>query len=213
MRPTYDYRRITALLNRRNRAAGVPLLNHKRIYRLMRSENLLLQKCTGRRIGRTHDGIVRTLRSNTRWCSGGSPWFYNYYIMASTLGQHQRRKLKQRRNVTISVHPLQSRMQEKKLTNRRPKLLEATAASERRKALGERFRRYPRSRTRSSRSNLPSSRALNPTRSACVETSTGGLPLSLLYSSTLARALSPFFQVIRGVRSWGRPTVGPVVRA
>jgi len=43
---------------------------------------------------------------------------------------------------------------------------------------------------RSSRSNLPSNRALDPNRSACVETSTGGLPLSLLYSSTLARALS-----------------------
>lgn len=71
IRPTYGYRRITALLNRRNRLAGVPLLNNKRIYRLMRSENLLLQKCTGRRIGRTHDGIVRTLRSNTRWCSDG----------------------------------------------------------------------------------------------------------------------------------------------
>ncbi len=84
------------------------------------------------------------------------------------------------------------------LTNRRPRLLEATAASERKKALGERFRRYPRSRTRSSRSNLPSNRALNPTRSACVETSTGGLPLSPLYSSTYARALSshcPFNQM------------------
>ena len=70
-RPTYGYRRITALLNRRNRTAGMPLLNHKRIYRLMRLENLLLQKCTGRRIDRAHDGVIRTLRSNTRWCSDG----------------------------------------------------------------------------------------------------------------------------------------------
>ena len=70
-RPTYGYRRITALLNRRNRNAGVPLLNHKRIYRLMRSEHLLLQKCTGRRINRAHDGVIRTLHSNTRWCSDG----------------------------------------------------------------------------------------------------------------------------------------------
>ena len=70
-RPTYGYRRITAILNRRFRKAGQPLLNHKRLYRLMRKSNLLLQKCTGKRISRAHDGIVRTLRSNTRWCSDG----------------------------------------------------------------------------------------------------------------------------------------------
>ncbi len=70
-RPTYGYRRITALLNRRFRTAGEPLVNHKRIYRLMRSTNLLLQKCTGRRIDRAHEGVVQTLRSNTRWCSDG----------------------------------------------------------------------------------------------------------------------------------------------
>ena len=70
-RQTYGYRRITALLNRRNRTADMPLLNHKRIYRLMRSENLLLQKCAGRRIDRAHDGVIRTLRSNTSWCSDG----------------------------------------------------------------------------------------------------------------------------------------------
>ena len=70
-RPSYGYHRITALLNRRNRSAGVPLLNHKRIYRLMRLENLLLQKCTGRRNDRAHDGVIRTLRYNTRWCSDG----------------------------------------------------------------------------------------------------------------------------------------------
>jgi len=70
-RPTYGYRRITALLNRQFRKAGKPRVNHKRIYRLMRSAKLLLQKCTGRRIDRTHDGVVQTLHSNTRWCSDG----------------------------------------------------------------------------------------------------------------------------------------------
>jgi hypothetical protein len=34
-RPTYGYRRITALLNRRFRKAGKPSVNHKRIYRIM----------------------------------------------------------------------------------------------------------------------------------------------------------------------------------
>ncbi len=70
-RPTYGYRRITALLNRQFRKAGKPRVNHKRVYRLMRSAKLLLQKCTGRRIDRTHDGVVQTLHSNTRWCSDG----------------------------------------------------------------------------------------------------------------------------------------------
>ena len=69
--PTYEYRRITALLNRRFRTNGEPLVNHKRVYRIMSSSNLLLQKYTGKRINRAHDGIVRTLRSNTRWCSDG----------------------------------------------------------------------------------------------------------------------------------------------
>jgi putative transposase len=32
---------------------------------------LLLQRHTGLRKGRAHDGVVRTLRSNTRWCSDG----------------------------------------------------------------------------------------------------------------------------------------------
>ncbi len=70
-RPTYGYRRITALLNRRFNAAGQPRVNHKRIYRIMELHGLLLQRHTGRRIERAHDGVVRTLRSNMRWCSDG----------------------------------------------------------------------------------------------------------------------------------------------
>jgi hypothetical protein len=31
-RPTYGYRRITALLNRKLRAEGAPPVNHKRVY-------------------------------------------------------------------------------------------------------------------------------------------------------------------------------------
>lgn len=37
-RPTYGYRRITALLNRARRASGAEPLNHKRVYRLMLRE-------------------------------------------------------------------------------------------------------------------------------------------------------------------------------
>jgi putative transposase len=70
-RPTYGYRRITALLNRQLVAISEPRVNHKRVYRIMRLHNMLLERHTGRKIGRAHDGVVRTLRSNTRWCSDG----------------------------------------------------------------------------------------------------------------------------------------------
>ena len=65
-RPTYGYRRVTALLNRKLSATGQPRVNHKRIFRIMQLHGLLLQRCTGERIQRAHDGVVRTLRSNTR---------------------------------------------------------------------------------------------------------------------------------------------------
>jgi putative transposase len=63
-RPTYGYRRVTAMLRKRlNRP-----VNHKRVYRLMRANGLLLQRHTGRPV-RAHTGKVITLRPNTRWCS------------------------------------------------------------------------------------------------------------------------------------------------
>ncbi len=48
-RPTYGYRRITALLNRARRASGAEPLNHKRVYRLMLRGQLLLQRHGTRR--------------------------------------------------------------------------------------------------------------------------------------------------------------------
>ena len=68
-RPTYGYRRITALLNRDLAAEGAAPVNHKRVYRLMKLHGLLLERHTGRRPGRTHDGKVIVLASNLRWCS------------------------------------------------------------------------------------------------------------------------------------------------
>jgi transposase InsO family protein len=67
-RMTYGYRRVTALLNRALKAEGKPLVNHKRIYRIMKMNNLLLQRHTGRAI-RIHDGRVVMLHSKRRWCS------------------------------------------------------------------------------------------------------------------------------------------------
>ncbi len=68
-RPTYGYRRIAALLKRERRSAGQDPVNAKRVYRLMKKHGLLLQRHTGRRTPREHDGRVIAIRSNIRWCS------------------------------------------------------------------------------------------------------------------------------------------------
>ena len=58
-RPTYGYRRITAVLNRELRAAGLPLVNHKRVYCIMKVNKLLLERSGFDRPERTHDGKTR----------------------------------------------------------------------------------------------------------------------------------------------------------
>jgi len=68
-RPTYGYRRIHSLLNRKLEADGHGRVNHKRVYRIMKQNGLLLSRYTGKRSERRHDGTVITLRPNTRWCS------------------------------------------------------------------------------------------------------------------------------------------------
>jgi transposase InsO family protein len=68
-RPTYGYRRITALANRILSTEAKPAINHKRVFRIMKRHRLLLARHTGRRTGRLHDGKVVVMRSNLRWCS------------------------------------------------------------------------------------------------------------------------------------------------
>lgn len=70
-RPTYGYRRITALLNRALAAEGLNPANHKRVYRIMAQHDLLLARQQRDRQERVHDGRVATIRSNLRWCSDG----------------------------------------------------------------------------------------------------------------------------------------------
>lgn len=70
-RPTYGYRRIGVLVNRERLQAGLPRLNHKRMYRLMAQNGLLLQRYTGKPPGRAHDGQIITIRPNLRWTSDG----------------------------------------------------------------------------------------------------------------------------------------------
>ena len=68
-RPTYGYRRITALLRRELARDDRPRVNHKRVYRIMRHNGLLLTRHSAQRPGRLHDGKVIVMRSNLRWCS------------------------------------------------------------------------------------------------------------------------------------------------
>ena len=70
-RPTYGYRRITAVLNRKLRTDGLAPVNHKRVYRIMKAHKLLLARKYTERPEQTHDGKVVVLRSNLRWCSDG----------------------------------------------------------------------------------------------------------------------------------------------
>jgi len=70
-RPTYGYRRITAILNRQLRAEDLAPVNHKRVYRIMRAHNLLLARRYSERPDHIHDGKVIVMRSNLRWCSDG----------------------------------------------------------------------------------------------------------------------------------------------
>jgi putative transposase len=57
-RPTYGYRRITALVNRQLAKTGHVPVNRKRVHRIMQRHALLLERHTGRREGRIHDGKV-----------------------------------------------------------------------------------------------------------------------------------------------------------
>jgi putative transposase len=68
-RPSYGYRRITALLNRRLQGQDLPRVNAKRVLRILQKHGLTLQHHTGRQLGRTHDGVVVALTPNIRWCS------------------------------------------------------------------------------------------------------------------------------------------------
>ena len=56
-------------MNRQRKAEGKPTINAKRVLRIMQVNKLTLERHTGRRPGRTHDGVVIALRSNIRWCS------------------------------------------------------------------------------------------------------------------------------------------------
>lgn len=68
LRPTYGYKRVTAILNKQRRVLNLKNLNRKRIYRIMKMNGLILPKSIRTRYHHP-TGKVMTLFSNTRWCS------------------------------------------------------------------------------------------------------------------------------------------------
>jgi len=66
--PSYGYRRVWALLRRQ----AEPAVNVKRVYRVMRDHDLLLERRRKQPgVARRHEGRVAVDTSNTRWCSDG----------------------------------------------------------------------------------------------------------------------------------------------
>jgi putative transposase len=68
-RASYGYRCLTVLLNRELQSQGNAPVNHKRVYRLMCQNGLLLAHHAGRGRQVNHDGKVITLCSNLLWHS------------------------------------------------------------------------------------------------------------------------------------------------
>ena len=69
--PTYGYRRVHAILRRAaEQGDGPPAPNHKRVWRVMKQHDLLLQRHAGGE-GRRHDGRIAVAERNRRWCSDG----------------------------------------------------------------------------------------------------------------------------------------------
>ena len=102
-RPTYGYRRITAILNRQLRSNGAAPVNHKRTYRIMKSHNLLLARKYSERPEHVHDGKVIVMRSNLRSPVGSNQW----RLTGSLFGR-------------VRVHLLERRCHPRGLPHRRP---------------------------------------------------------------------------------------------
>ncbi len=70
--PSFGYRRLQALINRERRKLGQVVVNHKRIYRILKNNGLLLrEKQKLPEHHRSHNGKVSVSVSDRRWCSDG----------------------------------------------------------------------------------------------------------------------------------------------
>ncbi len=70
IRPTYGYRRVTTMVNRKRNNEGRSKLNRKRIQRIMQMNGLSLPQTMPEQ-KRPHTGVVMTMFPNLRWCSDG----------------------------------------------------------------------------------------------------------------------------------------------
>ncbi|UZE08893.1 IS3 family transposase [Pseudomonas corrugata] len=70
--PSYGYRRVWGLLRRARETQLLPAINVKRVYRVMRDHNLLLERRIKQPgVPRRHEGRIAVETSDTRWCSDG----------------------------------------------------------------------------------------------------------------------------------------------
>ncbi|WP_231731639.1 IS3 family transposase [Colwellia sp. TT2012] len=70
--PSYGYRRVWGLLRREREVQSLAPINVKRVYRVMRDHNLLLERRIKRSgVQRRHEGRIAVTTSDTRWCSDG----------------------------------------------------------------------------------------------------------------------------------------------
>ncbi|CAM3314219.1 IS3 family transposase [Pseudomonas floridensis] len=70
--PSYGYRRVWGLLRREREVQSLAPINVKRVYRVMRDHNLLLERRIKQPgVQRRHEGRIAVSTSDTRWCSDG----------------------------------------------------------------------------------------------------------------------------------------------
>tara|TARA_B100001964_G_C14169768_1_gene570895 strand:- start:22 stop:798 length:777 start_codon:yes stop_codon:yes gene_type:complete len=67
-RPTYGYKRVTAMVNKKRKAISLWKINKKRVFRIMKINGMMLPKIEKIRDHKP-TGKVMTLHPNTRWCS------------------------------------------------------------------------------------------------------------------------------------------------
>lgn len=69
---TYGYRRVWGILRNQGVKGRLHSVNHKRVYRVMRDQGLLLYRQHDKPVqARKHEGTVAVTESNLRWCSDG----------------------------------------------------------------------------------------------------------------------------------------------
>ena len=71
--PSFGYKRLAAVINRKRRKKGLDVVNRKRVYRVAKENGLLLKELAPTVSGqaREHNGKISVEKSDQRWCSDG----------------------------------------------------------------------------------------------------------------------------------------------